>query len=394
MGELLLELLSEEIPARMQARAAADLKRLICAALDEAKLEFGRAEAFVTPRRLTLVIDGLPEMQPDAREERKGPRVGAPDKAIQGFLKANGLGAVDQCETRDTGKGAFYFIVRESKGAATAEVLPGLLHDALRTLPWPKSMRWGTGTTRWVRPLQGLLCLFDGAVPPLEFAGTAAGAETRGHRFLAPDSFSVTDFDDYRDKLRAAHVMLDPAERRALIAAEAEKLAAGAGLKPRPDDGLLDEVAGLVEWPVVLLGDIDTAFMSVPPEVLTTSMRTHQKYFSLERPDGTLAPKFVVVANMVAEDDGAAIVAGNERVLRARLSDAKFFCSRKTRQPGRQDRAHRGACRRDRRLCSRRRHRSGTFRRHPVQGRSDHRDGGRIPRASGHHGPLLRPGGR
>lgn len=325
MGELLLELLSEEIPARMQARAAADLKRLVCAGLDEAKLAYDRAESFVTPRRLALVVGGLPAMQPDVTEERKGPRTDAPEKAVQGFLKANGLDSVDQCETRDTGKGSFYFVVRDTKGAPVADLLPGLLGEALQTLPWPKSMRWGTGSTRWVRPIQGLLCLLDGAVLPLEFAGAGAGAATRGHRFLAPEPFAVTGFGDYRDKLAAAHVILDAGERRKIIAAQAEKIAAAEGLRPRADEALLDEVAGLVEWPVVLMGAIDAPFMAVPPEVLITSMRTHQKYFSLEAADGRLAPKFLVVANMVAGDGGAAITAGNERVLRARLSDAKFF---------------------------------------------------------------------
>ena len=330
MAELLIELFSEEIPARMQARAGDDLKRLVTDKLKEAGLAVSRAEAFATPRRLALVVDGLPESQPDLREERRGPRVGAPDQAIQGFLKASGLASLDACEQRDTGKGVFWFAAVEKKGGRTAEMLPALLSDAIAALPWPKSMRFADQAFRWVRPLHAIVATFDGA--PLKGAidlgagkTLGFGNETRGHRFLAPESFVVAGFGDYRVKLKESYVILDPAERRALIATQAEKLAAAEGLVVKADDALLDEVTGLVEWPVVLMGHIDEAFMAVPPEVLTTSMRTHQKYFSLLKSDGSLAPRFIVVANMAAKDGGKTIVAGNERVLRARLADAKFF---------------------------------------------------------------------
>jgi glycyl-tRNA synthetase beta chain len=323
--ELLLELFSEEIPARMQARAADDLQRLAVAAFKEAGLEHGETRAFVTPRRLTLVVDDLPEKQPDLREERRGPRADAPEQAIEGFLKGNGV-TREQCEERETPKGTFLFAVVEKSGEATASVLPGLLSGVVGDLAWQKSMRWGMGAMRWVRSLQRVLCLFDGA--PLELTlrnEVPCGAETSGHRFLSPTPFEVTDFADYEARLRAAHVILDRDERKAKIDEGAEKIAAEHGLTLKDDPGLLDEVAGLVEWPVVLSGRIDDAFMDVPDEVLITSMRAHQKYFSLLDADGSLAPRFVVVANTEAKDGGAAIVAGNERVLRARLSDAKFF---------------------------------------------------------------------
>ncbi len=324
MAELLIELFSEEIPARMQDRAAADLKRLVCAGLDEAGLAYDRAEAFATPRRLALVVDGLPEKQPDSRIERKGPRVGAPEKAVQGFLKSVGL-TLDQLETRETPKGAVYMAVIERKGRPTRAVLAEILPAALAALPWPKSMRWGSGTLRWVRPLHRILCLFDGAAVPFDFSGVAVGDETAGHRFLAPAPFAVRDFADYRERLRAAYVMLDAAERRAVIEGDAQRLAAAEGLELRPDPALVAENAGLVEWPVVLLGSIDPEFMALPPEVLTTAMRSHQKYFALQDESGALAPRFALVANMLAGDGGKQIVAGNERVLRARLADARFF---------------------------------------------------------------------
>ena len=323
-GQLLLELLSEEIPARMQARAAEDLARLVTKALAAQGLTPTRTRAFATPRRLTLVLDGLPLAQPDVSEERRGPKVGAPAQALDGFLKANGVALSDLAE-RDTPKGRFYFLDIQRKGRPTAAVLADLLAKVLPRFPWPKSMRWGTRSERWVRPLESILCLFAGAVVPISFAGRDAGDTTVGHRFLAPTRFAVSGFDDYVAKLTAAKVVLDPAERRTLIAAEADKLAAVKDLKVLPDAGLLAEVAGLVEWPVVLVGAIDDAFMAVPREVLSTSMRTHQKYFSLTAADGSLAPFFLLVSNMQSADGGANIVAGNERVLRARLSDARFF---------------------------------------------------------------------
>ena len=331
MPELLLELLSEEIPARMQARAAEDFRTLVTDRLREAQLAFESAESHATPRRLALVVRGLAEQQPDVTDERKGPRVGAPEQAIQGFLRSAGLASVDQCEQRQVGNATFYFLSTRRAGRPTREILPDLVAAAIRAIPWPKSMRSADATSRYVRPLHNIVALFDGAVldggyPVGGSRGTLPfGDETRGHRFLAPGAFRVRGFEQYRDRLRSAHVILDAAERRDIILREAQRIAADGGLMLKQDEGLLREVAGLVEWPVVLAGSIDAAFMSVPPEVLTTSMRTHQKYFSLLEPDGSLAPRFIVVANMVAADGGRAIVAGNERVLRARLSDAKFF---------------------------------------------------------------------
>ena len=353
MAELLLELLSEEIPARMQARAAEDLKRLVTAKLKEAGLSFDKAEAYVTPRRLALVVDGLPKKQPDVTEERKGPRVDAPDKAIQGFLRSVGL-ARNQVEARETPKGKVLFAVEHRTGRPTPDIVAEIIPEVIRKLPWPKSMRWGWGEPeagallnedgstlriegggkllldlpplRWVRPLHGILCLFDSAVVPFTFNGIDAGDSTAGHRFMAPGPIKdVTDLADYRDKLRAAYVMLRAAQRRARIAEQADELAAAEGLTVRPDPALVAENAGLVEWPVVLMGDIDPAFMDLPPEVLTTVMRNHQKYFALTDADGALAPRFLLVANIETSDKGKQIVAGNERVLRARLADAKFF---------------------------------------------------------------------
>ncbi len=324
MAEFLLELFSEEIPARMQARAAEDLLTLVTNGLKAAGLECGTARTFVTPRRLCLVIDNLPEAQPDVSEERRGPRVGAPQAALDGFLKATGL-PLEACEQRDTGKGVFYFATLQKKGRATAEVLKEAVESTLAAFPWPKSMRWGTHAVRWVRPLHSILCLFGGTIIPVSFGPVQAGNTTAGHRFLSPECFTVTSFADYAAKLRAAHVILDPAERRKIIAEGAAALAVSKGVSVKADEGLLQEVSGLVEWPVPLLGTIDDAFMDVPSEVLSTAMRTHQKYFSLLKADGGLAPHFVVIANMTANDGGAQIVAGNQRVLRARLSDAKFF---------------------------------------------------------------------
>lgn len=325
MAELLLELFSEEIPARMQARAADDLKRLVTAGLKDAGLTHGDARAYVTPRRLTLVIEDLPEKQPDLSEEKRGPKVDAPEKAIEGFLKANGL-TRDACEERVLEKGTFLFAVIEKTGAETRAVLPGLLEKAIGDLPWPKSMRWGDGDMRWVRSLERVLCLFGSDVLPLKLRNDIpCGKVSSGHRFLAPAIFEVDGFADYANKLSAAFVVLNRADRKTHIAEHAEAAAKAEGLALRDDPGLLDEVTGLVEWPVVMTGKIDDAFMDVPDEVLITSMRAHQKYFSLLNADGSLAPRFVVVANTEAKDGGKQIVAGNERVLRARLSDAKFF---------------------------------------------------------------------
>jgi glycyl-tRNA synthetase beta chain len=331
MAELLLELLSEEIPARMQTRAAEDLKRLVGDGLKAAGLDFKTAQAFATARRLALVVDGLPAARPDVSEERRGPRVGAPEQAVQGFLKGAGLASLELAEKRDTGKGEFWFAVVNKKGGPTAEVLPGIIEAAMKALPWPKSMRWGSGSMTWVRPLQSIVALFDGKVLAGEVAPGGAmapirfGDTTRGHRFLSRGAIKVSDFADYQGKLKAAHVVLDPAERRRIVLDGAERLCRDAQVSLKPDEGLLEEVAGLAEWPVPLLGTIEAQFMGVPPEVLIVSMKVHQRYFATGKRDGTLANRFVVVANNAARDGGRTIVDGNERVLRSRLSDAKFF---------------------------------------------------------------------
>ncbi len=341
MAELLLEVLSEEIPARMQAQAAADLERLVCAGLAEADLAHERVRRFVTPRRLALIVDGLPLAQPDALEERRGPRADAPEAAVAGFLRSVGVGR-SELEERDTGKGRFLFAVVRRQGRDAGEVIGEVVERALRALPWPKSMRWADHETRWVRPLHGLLCRFDGRTLPVRVGPVVAGETTRGHRFLNPDPIAVdareNAAEEYVSKLAAAHVMADPEERRRVIMGQAERLAAGESLSLRTDPGLLDEVVGLVEWPVVMVGHIDRRFMDVPAEVLVTAMRAHQKYFSLVDAAGQLAPRFLVVANTPGRDGGGhhggrEIVAGNERVLRARLADAKFFWDQDRKQP-------------------------------------------------------------
>ncbi|HZL58299.1 MAG TPA: glycine--tRNA ligase subunit beta [Stellaceae bacterium] len=325
MPDLLLELLTEEIPARMQGAAARELARLAGIAFDAAGLKAASIESHVTPRRLTLAVIGLPKAQAATEEERRGPRVGAPDQAVQGFLKSAGLTALDQCEKRATDKGEFYFAIIRRPGRATKDVLPAILEPVIRNLPWPKSMRFPAADFRWVRPLTSVLSLFDGKVLKLDLGSVPVGNKSEGHRFLSKGAFAVHDFKDYRAKLKAAKVILDAGERRKAIADATAKAAAQAKLRVKPDEALLDEVAGLVEWPVVLMGGIDGAFMDLPPEVLTTAMRAHQKYFACLDGAGKLAPRFLLVSNMAAKDGGKAIVAGNERVLRARLSDARFF---------------------------------------------------------------------
>jgi glycyl-tRNA synthetase beta chain len=327
MREFLLEILSEDIPARMQVQAAEDLKRLVTDSLATAGLTFTSAVAHSTPRRLVLVIEGLPDTSPDRTEERKGPKVGSPEGAIQGFLKSSGLTAIDQAEIRDTDKGQTYFAVRKVPGQPTEAVLGKAIVDAIDTLPWPKSMRWADGRRRWVRPLAGILAILDGKIVSLP-EGTdlpAVGNTTSGHRFLGPDAFSVATFADYERKLAEHHVVLDREKRKWRIQGDAKRLAEEHGMAVVPDEPLLEEVAGLVEWPVMLMGAIDDQFMDLPSEVRRTTMRANQKYFTLEYADGKPAPRFLIVANMATEDGGAAIVAGNERVLRARLSDARFF---------------------------------------------------------------------
>ena len=324
-GELLLELLTEEIPARMQRRAIDDLVGLIRDKLAEAEIPAGNLKGYVTPRRLAVIANGIPDRQPDRSEERRGPRVGAPPNAIEGFLRSAGLASVEQCELRDTGRGEFHFAVVHRPGRPAAEVLPELLRAAIGELPWPKSMRFPAASFQWVRPLNSAICLFDGKVLPLPLDDVPVGNVTRGHRFLSEGEIAVDGAEDYFDKLASAYVVLDHDRRRAIIAADLDRLAAGEGLTVKPDPGLLDEVAGLVEFPVVLIGAIDDASMALPPEVLATAMRTHQKYFSCLKPDGSPAPRFLFVANNLTPDDGRTIVAGNERVLKARLTDARFF---------------------------------------------------------------------
>ncbi|HHS94896.1 MAG TPA: glycine--tRNA ligase subunit beta, partial [Rhodobacterales bacterium] len=274
MADLLIELFSEEIPARMQARAGEDLKARVTDGLVEAGLTYASAGALTTPRRLVLHVEGLLAMSPDTREERKGPKVGAPDKAIEGFLRGAGVGR-DQLEERDTPKGPVYFATIEKKGRPAAEIVAEVLESTVRNFPWPKSMRWGAGSLRWVRPLHSILCLLSdehgAAVVPLEIDGIVAGDTTRGHRFMAPAEIKVTGFEDYAAKLKAAKVMIDPGERAEVIRHDAEQKAFALGVEVVEDKGLLAEVAGLVEWPVVLLGDIAEDFIDLPPEVLQTS---------------------------------------------------------------------------------------------------------------------------
>ncbi|SEN95312.1 glycine--tRNA ligase subunit beta [Palleronia pelagia] len=328
MPDLLIELFSEEIPARMQARAAQDLRQRVTDGLVEAGLTYSHAGAFATPRRLTLALEGVLDRSPDTREERKGPKVGAPDKAIEGFLRGAGV-AREDLEVRDDKKGQVYFAVIDRPGRPAAEIVAEVLEDTIRNFPWPKSMRWGAGTLRWVRPLHRILCILpreDGAeVVPLTVDGITAGDVTEGHRFMAPGEIRVTGFEDYAAKLKRAKVVLDPEERADAIWNDATNMAFAAGLEVVEDRGLLSEVAGLVEWPVVLMGKIDEAYLDLPPEVLQTSMREHQKFFSVRDPKSGQITRFITVANRETADDGATILSGNRRVLSARLADGAFF---------------------------------------------------------------------
>ncbi|MGO4916466.1 glycine--tRNA ligase subunit beta [Pseudogemmobacter sp. W21_MBD1_M6] len=328
MPDLLIELFSEEIPARMQGRAADDLKSLVTNGMVEAGLTYAGAAAFSTPRRLTLTVQGVLAASPATREERKGPRTDAPEQALAGFLRSTGL-TKDQLEIRDEKKGQVYFAVLQKPGRPAADIIAEVLDHAIRNFPWPKSMRWGNGTLKWVRPLHSILCILTdeagSEVVALDVDGIASGNTTRGHRFMAPDAFKVSGFDDYEAKLKKARVILDPAERADHIWHDATTAAFALGLEVVEDRGLLVEVAGLVEFPVVLMGDIGEAFLGLPPEVLQTSMREHQKFFSVRNPVTGRIEKFVTVANIVTKDHGATILAGNQKVLSARLSDAKFF---------------------------------------------------------------------
>ena len=326
--DLLIELFSEEIPARMQPRAREDLKRLITDGLVDAGLTYASAGAFSTPRRLALAVEGLTAESKPVREERKGPRTDAPEKAIEGFLRSTGL-TLDQLERRAEKKGEVFFAVIEKPGRKAADIVAEVLDATIRDFPWPKSMRWGSGSLRWVRPLHSIIAILSdegGAqVVPLTVDGIEAGDTTRGHRFMAPDAFRVTGFDDYAAKLRRARVMLDPAEREAAIRQEAANLAFARGWEIMPDEGLMTELAGLVEWPVPLMGVIEQRFLDLPPEVLQTSMKEHQKFLSARNPKTGRIEGYVTVANIETPDHGATILAGNQRVLAARLSDAAFF---------------------------------------------------------------------
>ncbi|MDQ8699399.1 glycine--tRNA ligase subunit beta [Hyphomicrobium sp. LHD-15] len=335
MAELLLELFSEEIPSRMQARAADDLKRLVTEGLRAAGLAVGEAHSFATPRRLALAIEDVPAHSPAISEEKKGPRVGAPEQAVQGFLKAAGLASLGDAEiVKDEKKGDYYVARIEKPGRAAAAIAAEVVTGVLNKFPWPKSMRWGSGTFQWIRPLKSIICLIDGKVVPIEVAGLTASNATRGHRFHGDDVFEVSNFEDYAEKLAGHAVMLNTAERIEEIREQAEGLADKAKLELIADDALLAENAGLTEWPVVLMGEFEKSFLEVPAECLTTSMKTHQKCFSLRDPKtGKLANRFILVSNLTAADGGAQIISGNEKVIRARLSDAKFFWDQDLKRP-------------------------------------------------------------
>ena len=336
MPDLLLELFSEEIPARMQAKAADDLRKMVTDKLVAEGLVYEGAKAFVTPRRLALTVYGIPQRQPDLKQERKGPKVGAPEGAVQGFLKAAGLKSLDEAKIQRDPKGDFYIALMEKAGRPAIDVIAEIIPLIIRTFPWPKQMRWGersarNGALTWVRPLHSIIATFgpeteEPEIVKFDVSGIEAGQTTRGHRFMAPAEFSVRRFEDYVSKLEAAKVVLDPERRKDIILTEAKNLAFAQGFELVEDQVLLDEVAGLVEWPVVLMGSFDESFLSIPGEVIRATIRNNQKCFVVRDPKtGKLANKFILTANVEASDGGKAIVAGNERVIRARLSDAKFF---------------------------------------------------------------------
>lgn len=331
MPDLLLELFSEEIPARMQRQASENLKKLVTDALVNGGLVYEGAKAFVTPRRLALSIHGLPARQPDLKEEKKGPRVGAPDGAIQGFLKAAGLKSIAEAKVQHDKKGDFYIAIAEKKGKATQEVIAELIPQIVRAFPWPKSMRWGSGNLVWVRPLHSIICTFgpeteEPEIVRFEIDGVKSGNTTLGHRVMSSGEITVRRLEDYAKKLEAARVVLDADRRKEIILADARNIALAQGLELVEDEALLEEVAGLVEWPVVLMGEFEAAFLDIPPEVIRATIRINQKCFVLRDPKtGKLANKFILVSNLEASDGGEAIKAGNARVIRARLSDAKFF---------------------------------------------------------------------
>jgi glycyl-tRNA synthetase beta chain len=335
MPELLLELFSEEIPARMQARAADDLRRLMLEGLKAQGLAASEAKAYVTPRRLALVVEGVPARSPDLSEERKGPRVNAPEQAIAGFLKSTGLKSIKEAAVvRDEKRGDFYVVRTEKPGRAAKEIVGELVPAVAAKFPWPTSMRWGSERMHWVRPLHSIVCLLDGKVVPFAIAQVEAGRTTRGHRFHGGAPFEVAGAADYLKGLKAHKVILDAGERASLIAEAARALAKEHKLSLVEDEALLLENAGLTEWPLVLMGSFDEEFLSVPAECLMLSMKQHQKCFSLKHPrSGRLANRFLLVSNLTPKDGGAAIVAGNEKVIRARLADAKFFWEQDRRRP-------------------------------------------------------------
>jgi len=332
MAEWLLEIFSEEIPSRMQKAAQEQLKTLTAQSLQKERLSFEIIKTFVTPRRLTLVVEGLPLQSSETEEEKKGPRVDAPQPAIDGFLNTLGV-KLEDCSVKETPKGNFLFFVKKEAGRPTRDVLAYIAPSLLEGIRWPKSMRWGNMPTPWVRPLRGLLSLFDGHLVPFSYAGVISSSTTRGHRFLAPEPFPVKNFKDYEQKLRDHFVILDWQERRTLIEKGIRQIARNGQLIPLKDEALLDEVAGLVEWPVALQGSVDSHFMELPLEVITTPMRVHQRYFPFINAEGKLAPSFGLIANIATSDQGKTIIRGNERVLRARLSDAQFFWEQDQKHP-------------------------------------------------------------
>ncbi len=336
MPDLLLELFSEEIPARMQAKAADDLRRMVTDKLVAEGLVYEGAKAFATPRRLALTVHGIPARQSDLKTERRGPKIGAPDAAVQGFLKATGLKSLDEATIQRDPKGDFYVALIEKPGRATLDVLAEILPVIIRTFPWPKSMRWGersarSGALSWVRPLHSIIATFgleteEPDVVKFAVDGIEAGQTTFGHRFMAPSAIPVRRFEDYEAKLLDSKVVLDPERRKDAIVTDAKQLAFAQGFELVEDQGLLDEVAGLVEWPVALMGSFDQEFLSIPDEVIRATIRNNQKCFVVRDPrTGKLANKFILTANIEATDGGRTIIGGNERVIRARLSDAKFF---------------------------------------------------------------------
>ncbi len=335
MSELLLEIFSEEIPARMQARAAEDLKRLVVDGLKARGLEVGSAMSFATPRRLTLAVENVPAKSPAISDERKGPRVGAPEKAVEGFLKSAGLASLKDAEiVKDDKKGDYYVAKIEKPGRAAAEIIAETVPEVCAKFPWPKSMRWGSSSFQWVRPIHSVLCLLGGKVVPFEIAGLKSGDETRGHRFHGREAIHAKSFEDYGRKLMSAKVLLPASERQAAIAEQAREIAKKAKLEWMEDEALVAENAGLTEWPTVYMGEFDKAFLDVPAECLMTSMKQHQKCFSLRDPKtGKLANKFLAVSNLIATDEGKQIIAGNEKVIAARLSDAKFFWEQDLKKP-------------------------------------------------------------